>query len=73
MAKREEVTAVRNVLLTVGREMEEKGGGSEKLKSFAALVNSYTRLLGATRPSSKSKFDPFQDGDPGFHQSLLEE
>ena len=73
MSKRREVTTLRNLLVSLGREMQEKGAGSEKQKSFAALVNSYARLLGATRPSSKPKFDPFQDGDPGFHQSLLEE
>lgn len=73
MGGRKDIAVVKNVLLTVGREMEHKGGGSDKVSAYASLINAYCRLLGARNSRPRPKHDPYLDGDPDFHQSLMEE
>jgi hypothetical protein len=70
MAGRKDIAVVKNVLLTIGREMEDKGGGADKVSAYASLINAYCRLLGARRASSKPKHDMYRDGDPEYYNTL---
>ena len=68
-----DVKTVRDVVRIVGEGIIAQGAGADKVSAFACLVNSYSRLLLARRSSSRQKPDPYAEGDPSFHQSLLEE
>ena len=73
MAIRKDIKTVRNAVLTIGEEIIAGGAGADKTSAYAALINSYCRLLGTRNTRLKPKQDPYVDGDPDFHQSLLEE
>ena len=71
MPGRKDISVVKSVILAVGNELQEKGGGSEKIAAFASLINSYARLL----RSNKSRLKPkhCSDGVDPFYESLINE
>jgi hypothetical protein len=71
MARRE-TKAIRGALLRIAADIENEGCGSDKLRSFASLVNSYHRMLQAenNKPKRKAGGDPI-NGDPTHHSRLL--
>ena len=46
---------------------------SEKLPTFASLINAYSKLLGTRNTCSKPKYDPFLDGDSDYYNTLIGE
>ena len=73
MTIRKDIKTVRSAVLTLGDEITVRGAGADKTFAYAALLNSYCRLLKMRNTRSKAKADPYLDGDPDFHRRLLEE
>ncbi|MEJ2726434.1 MAG: hypothetical protein P8175_17710 [Deltaproteobacteria bacterium] len=71
MAIRKDIKSVRGAVLAIGKQIEDKGGGAEKISSYASLVNAYVRLLGTRKTRAKAEYDP-DDGDPTYYAKLLE-
>jgi len=70
MPGRKDISVVKSVILAVGNELQEKGGGSEKIAAFASLINAYARLI---RNNSRQKPKPCLDGVDPLYESLINE
>jgi len=71
MAIRKDIKTVRNAVLTIGEGIAAGGARADKISAYAALINSYSRLLGTGNRRSKPKHDPYMDGDPEFYSTLI--
>jgi len=71
MPGRKDISVVKSVILAVGNELQEKGGGSEKIAAFASLINSYARLVRSNNSRLKPKH--CSDGADPLYESIMKE
>ena len=71
MAIRKDIKTVRNAVLTIGEEIIAGGAGADKTSAYAALINSYCRLLATRNTRSKPNHEPYLDGDPDYYNTLV--
>jgi hypothetical protein len=71
MPIRKDIKTVRNAILTIGETIIASGAGADKTSAYAALINSYCRLLLTRNRRSKPKHDPYRDGDPEYYNTLI--